>query len=159
MTYFILALIPAPAVDIALPNERIAIEVDGRHHFTRNSLRPLGEMFSRTTLLEARGWRIISVPYFQWAGVDEDARRTYLQNLLDRARAGQSTHPTKDENDRRSARPVVSLMQLTWTAPQPVSVPSPPQTTPHYAAAPTRVNGGGNGSQAGHVWEPPTDPR
>lgn len=37
----------APAVDIALPEERIAIEVDGPHHFTSNTFRPLGEMYCR----------------------------------------------------------------------------------------------------------------
>jgi hypothetical protein len=35
------------AVDIALPEERIALEVDGPHHFTANTFRPLGEMYCR----------------------------------------------------------------------------------------------------------------
>lgn len=35
------------SVDIALPGERIALEVDGPHHFTANTFRPLGEMYCR----------------------------------------------------------------------------------------------------------------
>ena len=83
------------SIDIALPEEKIAMEVDGPHHFTRNSFRPLAHMFTRTALLEARGWRVVSVPFFAWQGVEETARRAYLQNLLVRARAGLDAHPTK----------------------------------------------------------------
>ena len=36
-----------PPVDLALPEECIAIEVDGPHHFTTNTFRPLGEMYCR----------------------------------------------------------------------------------------------------------------
>lgn len=35
------------AVDIALPGERIAVEVDGPHHFTANTFKPMGEMYCR----------------------------------------------------------------------------------------------------------------
>ena len=39
---------PAPAaVDIALPEERIALEVDGPHHFTANTFKPMGDMYCR----------------------------------------------------------------------------------------------------------------
>jgi len=86
------------SIDVALPKEHIAIEIDGPHHFSRNTLRPMGDMFSRSTLLEYRGWTVASVPFFSWSGVEEGARRAYLENLLSRARAGQSVHPTKDMN-------------------------------------------------------------
>ena len=36
-----------PAVDIALPEEHIAVEVDGNHHFTANTFTPLGETYCR----------------------------------------------------------------------------------------------------------------
>lgn len=45
----------SPAVDIALPEERIALEVDGPHHFTANTFRPLGEMFARWGEVLGRG--------------------------------------------------------------------------------------------------------
>lgn len=84
------------AVDVAIPQEHIALEVDGPHHFTRNSLRPLGDMFTRTALLEARGWKVISVPFFRWSGVDSEGQRALLQNLLEKARSGEHVHPTKE---------------------------------------------------------------
>lgn len=84
------------SMDIALPEEHIAIEVDGPHHFTKNQLRPLADMFTRTVLLEARGWRVVSVPFFSWIGVDDLGRRSLLQNLLEKVRTGEVAHPTKE---------------------------------------------------------------
>ena len=84
-------------MDVAIPQEKIAIEVDGPHHFTRNSLRPLGDMFTRFALLESRGWKVVSVPFFRWSGVDADGQRDLLSNLLERVRSGQHAHPTKED--------------------------------------------------------------
>jgi hypothetical protein len=76
------------AVDIALPDECIAIEVDGPHHFTKNTLRPMADIHNRTVLLEHRGWKVVSVPFFSWYGVDEGSRRDFLQGLLAKIRSG-----------------------------------------------------------------------
>ncbi len=54
--------------------EKIAIEVDGPHHFTANTLQVTGEMLARQKLLNARGWAVISVPFFRWSG-KTDAER------------------------------------------------------------------------------------
>jgi len=88
------------AVDLCIPEERIAIEVDGPHHFTRNSLRPMADMFTRTCLLEARDYKVVSVPFFAWEGVEENGRRSFLLNLLNKARAGDAQHPTKDDQGK-----------------------------------------------------------
>jgi hypothetical protein len=88
------------AVDLCIPEQRIAIEVDGPHHFTRNSLRPMADMFTRTCLLEARGYKVVSVPFFAWEGVEESGRRSFLLNLLNKARAGEAQHPTKDDQGK-----------------------------------------------------------
>lgn len=53
--------------------EKIAVEVDGPHHFTANGQRPLGEMRARHRLLEVRGWSVLSVPYFIWSPHTDDA--------------------------------------------------------------------------------------
>ncbi len=64
--------IPFLAVDIALPEERIAIEVDGPHHFTTNTFRRLGEMYCRCAALAA-GFRarfqFVAVQFGQTAAV------------------------------------------------------------------------------------------
>ncbi|KAL4515162.1 hypothetical protein Ndes2526A_g09534 [Nannochloris sp. 'desiccata'] len=88
------------SVDLCIPEDRIAIEVDGPHHFTRNSLRPMADMFTRTCLLEARNYKVVSVPFFAWEGVEEGGRRSFLLNLLNKARAGDSQHPTKDDQGK-----------------------------------------------------------
>ncbi len=97
LSFFLSPRLPAPApcsaVDIALPAEKIALEVDGPHHFARNTLRPLATLFSRALLLEARGWRVASVPFFAWEGAEEEARRALLRGLLDRARAARQEQP------------------------------------------------------------------
>jgi hypothetical protein len=104
------------AVDIAFPSEWIAMEVDGPHHFTANTFRPLADTEGRCgarpsapqqanprpackalhvqpagcspsacpppdctlhltnacrrLLLRARGWRVVSVPFYHWYGED-----------------------------------------------------------------------------------------
>ena len=58
--------------------ERIAFEVDGPHHFTANTLAVTGEMLARQKLLRARGWAVISVPFFHWAGQADEARAHWL---------------------------------------------------------------------------------
>ena len=89
------------SIDIALPEEKIAIEVDGAHHFTRNTLRPVAQMFARITLLEARGYTVVSVPFYLWHGAEDSARRALLKSLLEKARAGKAAHPTKEDQGAR----------------------------------------------------------
>ena len=40
-----------------------------------NTLAVTGEMLARQKLLKARGWAVISVPFFRWSGLS-DAQRT-----------------------------------------------------------------------------------
>ncbi|KAL4855247.1 RAP domain-containing protein [Chlorella vulgaris] len=67
--------------------EWIAMEVDGPHHFTANTFRPLADTEGRRLLLRARGWRVVSVPFYHWYGEDDETRRSLLQRLLREARA------------------------------------------------------------------------
>ena len=53
--------------------EKVAVEVDGPHHFTVNGQKPLGEMCARQRLLDVRGWSVLSVPYFVWTKHADDA--------------------------------------------------------------------------------------
>ncbi|RMZ54094.1 hypothetical protein APUTEX25_002671 [Auxenochlorella protothecoides] len=75
------------SVDIALSDEKIALEADGPHHFTANTLQPLADMYWRRTLLHARGWRVVSVPFYHWAGAEDEDRRALLRRLLAEVRA------------------------------------------------------------------------
>lgn len=92
------------SIDVALPDERIAVEVDGPRHFSANGLRPLGETVARRVLLRARGWAVVSVPFFKWTGWEEDERERELQRDVVRARAeararGLGTQKKEKEDD------------------------------------------------------------
>ena len=68
--------------DYTVAGEKVAVEVDGPHHFTANGQRPLGEMRARHRLLDVRGWSVLSVPYFLWAKqADDTAHVLFLRQV------------------------------------------------------------------------------
>ncbi|EOD34549.1 hypothetical protein EMIHUDRAFT_313809 [Emiliania huxleyi CCMP1516] len=75
------------SLDLALPSSRIAVEVDGPSHFLLPGglgvRRPNGPTLLKRCLLAAAGWRVISVPFYEWDGfATAKERQTYLQGLL-----------------------------------------------------------------------------
>ena len=75
------------SLDLALPSSRVAVEVDGPSHFLlpdgRGVRRPNGPTLLKRRLLAAAGWRVISVPFYEWDGfATANERHTYLQGLL-----------------------------------------------------------------------------
>ena len=80
-------LVPASAL---LPSSTsgavcLAVEVDGPSHYTSSVPRQLlGATLLRNRCLEASGWKVIGVPWWEWdarAG-DEQAKQLYLSQLL-----------------------------------------------------------------------------
>ena len=74
------------SLDLALPSSRLAVEVDGPSHFLLPGglgvRRPNGPTLLKRRLLAA-GWRVISVPFYEWDGfATAKERQTYLQGLL-----------------------------------------------------------------------------
>lgn len=64
------------AIDIALPESKVAIEVDGKFHFAANSSdRPLGSTAIRDRLLRAAGWRVVSIRPQAWTALEGDTER------------------------------------------------------------------------------------
>jgi hypothetical protein len=94
--------------DIALPQEHIAVEVDGPHHFTVNTFRPLANMFMRRALLEARGWRVASVAFYQWAGLDTEGKKELMAHIIKKVRSQRpgEAHPTTAAAEDVRSRPV-----------------------------------------------------
>jgi hypothetical protein len=76
------------SMDVALVlqgGQRVALEADGPSHFTSNlPRRPLGATMYRNRRLLARGWRVVSVPFFEWdaLGGDEGRQELYLEQAL-----------------------------------------------------------------------------
>ncbi|EOD27835.1 hypothetical protein EMIHUDRAFT_204822 [Emiliania huxleyi CCMP1516] len=75
------------SLDLALPSSRVAVEVDGPFHFLlpdgRGLRRPNGPTLLKRRLLAAAGWRVISVPFYEWDGfATAKERQTYLQGAV-----------------------------------------------------------------------------
>jgi len=77
------------SIDIALTVEKIGIEVNGPTHYMANKHEPLGEHVARQKLLEARGWAVVSIPYFQWSNQTAEYRTNYLLQEIHAARQRQ----------------------------------------------------------------------
>ena len=79
------------SIDITIINgqSRIAIEVDGPSHFTRNAddneeYQPLGSTLLRNRILARHGWAVISIPWWEWRKRegDEGKLKSYLAGHL-----------------------------------------------------------------------------
>ncbi|GLC42994.1 hypothetical protein PLESTM_001410700 [Pleodorina starrii] len=89
--------IPIPTTTTTTPQQqhqflRIAVEADGPWHFTSNSRQPLGTTLCRRRCLEARGWVVVSVPYWRWYDIppgDLQGREALLAELMRGAGLGQ----------------------------------------------------------------------
>lgn len=53
-------------IDILLPEHGVALEVDGPAHFLRNTGHPMGHTIMKRRLLELLGYRVVSIPHFEW---------------------------------------------------------------------------------------------
>jgi len=75
------------SLDLALPSSRIAIEVDGPSHFLRPDSQgvraPSGTTVLKRRLIAAAGWRVISVPFYDWGRLNTaDERQAYLERAV-----------------------------------------------------------------------------
>ena len=62
---------------------QVVVEVDGPSAFSANQQLPLGRTVARKCMLEAKGYNVRSIPYFQWAALcSSEMQRAYLVQLL-----------------------------------------------------------------------------
>ena len=81
------------SIDIAAvtaAGQQLAIEVDGPSHFVRPGRALNGPTQARNRALEARGYRVLIVPWWEWDALEGDKQRqqAYLVELLQRAGGG-----------------------------------------------------------------------
>ena len=78
------------SVDVLLHDSHVAVEVDGPSHFVRGAdgLWPSGATLLKQRQLRALGYRLVSVPFWEWNELRSRAEQsTYLQQLLRRGAA------------------------------------------------------------------------
>lgn len=75
-------------VDIRLAEEGgarpVAVSVEGPTHFSRNNLQPMGLRGKvERAAVEAEGWRLVQVPFFNWAKLrSAEDKQKYMQKRL-----------------------------------------------------------------------------
>jgi len=67
--------------DVYLPDHKVAVEVDGEHHFT-HLLNPNGRTHARNLILESQGLKVVIIPYFEWQRLSIQDRKRYLASKL-----------------------------------------------------------------------------
>ena len=71
---------PAHCAHVA---RRVAVEADGPEHFAANCNHPLGRTVLKHRQLKAMGWDVISIPYYEWAGLKTgDCHTQYLKEKI-----------------------------------------------------------------------------
>ncbi len=72
-------------VDMASPENKIALQVNGPSHYQGKILN-ISSRFNNY-LLEKLGWSVVVVPYFEWNKLTDDDKDSYLCNKLSALRA------------------------------------------------------------------------
>ena len=110
--------------------EKLAIEVDGPSHFLQHSSPAQldGATRLRNRLLQARGWRVVSVPVVQgWAEVAHQGstvQQAYLQQLLGQPSDQARTRSETVVVHQRTVTPAEKGPHPKVTDPAPAAVPS-----------------------------------
>ena len=74
------------SMDVAMlvQGVKVAVEADGPTHYSINTpFHVMGSTTARNRFLQRRGWRVLCVPYYEWARLSSDgAKSQYLKTRL-----------------------------------------------------------------------------
>ena len=59
------------------------IEVNGVHHYPRNSENCLGRDVIKKRILENEGYIVISIPYYHWYILEDKLKPKYLLDVIE----------------------------------------------------------------------------
>ncbi|XVF54989.1 hypothetical protein PTKIN_Ptkin06aG0000500 [Pterospermum kingtungense] len=70
-------------VDAALIDKKVALEIDGPTHFSRNCGKPLGHTILKHRHIAASGWKVVSLSYLEWEELEGELQQLeYLRKIL-----------------------------------------------------------------------------
>ena len=70
--------VPVWHAGLYVADRMLCDQVDGPHHWLANSRAATGETLGRRRLLAARGWAVVSVPYFAWPAGALGEKQAYM---------------------------------------------------------------------------------
>ena len=77
------------SVDIYHPETTTIIEIDGPHHFFRDSVVRTSSSILKHKLLVGMGYKVEHVPYQEWLQCTSDSKKlAYCSNVVDKIRMG-----------------------------------------------------------------------
>lgn len=62
---------------------KIACEVNGVFHYSRNSEETLGKDKIKQGILAKQGYQILVIPYYQWVILEEKQKSQFLKDVIE----------------------------------------------------------------------------